>query len=616
MAIAPLLISIRTQGAAAIGRAISQLNRTARAAQQLQRGWRAHTRAVSSVAGAYQDANGLWRNANGTLLTQRHRVTQVTTAYGRLIQRVQRATNAVQRFGRAAGRIGSVILRVGGAVAPFAALSAKILLVVSAATALTGVVGNLLGALQLIAPAIIAAGSAMAVWKMATAGVADALKAGIDGDVEAFNAALKKLTPSAVAAVHTLLDLRKEWRSTQKAVQESFFRGFRDDAIAVSRALQPVANTWLPRIAGMFAQTRTVLRSVFVEAAKSGQLEKIMQGVSRGIGGLLNVLPPLARALFDVAEVASGAFGDIGAGAQSAAQRFADWIRQAKESGKLKEWLDKAIDALKSLKEIAGNVGEMIGAVFRGASDSGQSLLEKVTELTQRMADWLNSSDGQDLIETLSSIVGWVIACKPAFEVLAVVIKAVMAVASAAWGAFFQIVKFVVNWILSGYSMLLTGAEKAFGWIPGLKGKLDAARAQFESWKNSVNQSIDGVKDTIDITVRYRAVRIGPHMMSGSQLSSDYSSGIGGRASGGGVMAGRTYMVGERGPELVTFGGSGMVHNAQTTRRAMSGGGGGGGAVQLVVAPGADSKAAEFVKALVRAGVLSFRVVGNKVVPG
>lgn len=34
----------------------------------------------------------------------------------------------------------------------------------------------------------------------------------------------------------------------------------------------------------------------------------------------------------------------------------------------------------------------------------------------------------------------------------------------------------------------------------------------------------------------------------------------GGRASGGPVAPGRTYLVGERGPELVTFGASGQVH--------------------------------------------------------
>jgi hypothetical protein len=44
----------------------------------------------------------------------------------------------------------------------------------------------------------------------------------------------------------------------------------------------------------------------------------------------------------------------------------------------------------------------------------------------------------------------------------------------------------------------------------------------------------------------------------------------GGRASGGPVFPGGAYLVGERGPELVSFGQAGMVHDAAATRRALA----------------------------------------------
>lgn len=52
------------------------------------------------------------------------------------------------------------------------------------------------------------------------------------------------------------------------------------------------------------------------------------------------------------------------------------------------------------------------------------------------------------------------------------------------------------------------------------------------------------------------------------------------RAAGGPVAAGGTYLVGERGPELVTMGAGGTVHNARETERMT---GGGTTVVQLVV---------------------------------
>lgn len=53
------------------------------------------------------------------------------------------------------------------------------------------------------------------------------------------------------------------------------------------------------------------------------------------------------------------------------------------------------------------------------------------------------------------------------------------------------------------------------------------------------------------------------------------SEPVSGRASGGSVDPNRPYIVGEEGPELVTFGAAGMVHTAAQTRAMLSGGSGG-----------------------------------------
>lgn len=65
----------------------------------------------------------------------------------------------------------------------------------------------------------------------------------------------------------------------------------------------------------------------------------------------------------------------------------------------------------------------------------------------------------------------------------------------------------------------------------------------------------------------------------------------GARAAGGPVSPGKTYLVGERGPELLTMGGAGNVINAGDTNRMLSGMGGGAGGVvlQLNVAGSIDA---------------------------
>jgi hypothetical protein len=83
-----------------------------------------------------------------------------------------------------------------------------------------------------------------------------------------------------------------------------------------------------------------------------------------------------------------------------------------------------------------------------------------------------------------------------------------------------------------------------------------------------------------DITKRitYRVSASGPAaLVNAAQQSGSYSSGIGGRAKGGPIMAGMPYVVGEKGPELITPERDGYVHTAAQTARMLSTGPSGGG---------------------------------------
>jgi hypothetical protein len=81
---------------------------------------------------------------------------------------------------------------------------------------------------------------------------------------------------------------------------------------------------------------------------------------------------------------------------------------------------------------------------------------------------------------------------------------------------------------------------------------------------------------------------------AGGNYLNDYTEGtyVSGRASGGPVMAGQTYVVGEDGPEVLQMGASGgFVHNASATKAMMSGASGGSAipialTIKLVPPPG------------------------------
>jgi hypothetical protein len=139
----------------------------------------------------------------------------------------------------------------------------------------------------------------------------------------------------------------------------------------------------------------------------------------------------------------------------------------------------------------------------------------------------------------------------------------------------------VVRSILGYLGFLINGAARAFGWIPGIGPKLKTAAAQFNQFAASVNSSLARIKNkqvyvtihrnTIDYSDGRTRSRNGPNLM---------------RAGGGGVTLGTRYLIGEHGPEMLTFTGAGsaaVTPAAQTSRQLRQIGTAGGVNVTVIV---------------------------------
>ncbi len=424
---------------------------------------------------------------------------------------------------------------------------------------LTGLIGNLLPLMQLVAPAAIAAGAGLVVFKMATSGIGDALKAGIDGDVEKLAEALKKLSPSARSAVLTMLDLRNEWKRTQKAVQESFWKGARDDLIRMSRAIQPVADRWLPKLATAFANVRTMLANVLTTSANTGQLDKIMAGVHRFFEGLLSTIPFLVRAFLDIAEVAAPSLGELGEGIGGAAKKFSDWIRTLKEDGTLQRWLEKAKETFGQVMGVFEEVGRIIKAIFDGGKENTDDFLTNLKNSLSDLAGWLESDDGQatlrfigDIGSALANVITWIAAVvgwfRSAWDWVAEKTEGLRDKMSAAFGAVAAAVGYV--------SGVISGMGASFGWIEGVIGRL----GNLANMISNVTSAFSGMS---------RLTGGGGFRAS---LSSAGKGILNGFASGGHPRG--LGVAGEHGAEIIDFGNTGRVFNAGQSQRMLAGGGG------------------------------------------
>lgn len=580
--IVQIAINARSSAAAALRAAEQQVSRLGARTSALSRSMRQQTREVSSVAGAYRDANGLWRNANGTLLTQRHTVTQVRTAYGRLTNAIQQTTRALVVY-TGVQRLANALAdgdRIRGYAMSFGLLAAKAALAVAAILPLVGVVGNLIPLVMLAAPAAASAGLAMLGFKLALNGVKDALDAGLSGDTEEFEKALKKLAPQAASTVRVMVGLRDQWRDTAKSFQGRVFEGAAGELASLSRFIKPIADRWLPLLALKMAQTRNSLADGLAKFAADGRLEAVWRNLQVALSDIMDTAKPLARVFGDVLEVAAPRFAEVAGYVRQAAEAFSKWIRDARDSGKLQEWLDKAMETFGKLKDIATNVGKIIGAIFKASGNEGDDMLDQIEGITAAIAEWANSKDGQKIIDWASKLFEFLGQLAPVVLILTGYWSAMLYAGQAAWEGIVSAAKGAIMWILDGYGLLVNGAAKAFGWVPGLGDKLKGAADAFNRFRDNVNNSLNGIRTTVDVTVNYRARMIGNHMVSGAQLSGTYISGTGGRASGGPAAGMMT--TGEHGTEVIDFT-KGMVYNSNQTKRARAQAASGGGATAVMI---------------------------------
>lgn len=121
--------------------------------------------------------------------------------------------------------------------------------------------------------------------------------------------------------------------------------------------------------------------------------------------------------------------------------------------------------------------------------------------------------------------------------------RAVAAAASFMWNSVLKpIFRLWLNAWFAVIGALVHGAAAAFGWVPGIGGKLKAAARKFDEFRDSVNRSLSGIKDKkIHVSLAFAKGELNNPATRADKL---------GFASGGRPPVGVASWVGEQGPEL------------------------------------------------------------------
>nr|BFF03118.1 hypothetical protein GCM10020241_47930 [Streptoalloteichus tenebrarius] len=323
--------------------------------------------------------------------------------------KIKVASTAIRASLDEAGRFDGEGLRSGmdRAAAGAMSLISRLAAIPSAAQGMGGavsMVGSLSGALGLLPAVALSGASAMAALKIGMSGFSDALS-NVD-DPEKFNKALDRLAPSARDLAVAIRDVKPAWDDVKQSIQHELFTGVADRIRPLATTYLPLLRDGLGAIAAGFNTAALGIADWLAEAQTSSDVGLIFAATETAVDDLAGATRPLLAAFRDLAAVGAEVLPGLTAGADTAAQRFAKFVHEARQSGRLKEWISGGLSAIGDLARVLGNLGAIAAQVFSALGAGGGGALQTLLTLTGAVREFLSSAQGQEVLTTLGMALG------------------------------------------------------------------------------------------------------------------------------------------------------------------------------------------------------------------
>ncbi len=278
-------------------------------------------------------------------------------------------------------------LSVGAAVLKYGAMAAAVGQAVTVLGGIGSAAATASGALLVVPAAGLAAAAAIATLKLGVSGFADALK---ESDPAKYAQAIAEFPPAMAAAANAVRALRPELTGLRQDVQQRLFAGLAAEITGLAGTYLPLLRTELGGIADGLNAGAGGLAAFAREGRTVDDVRSILDSTGVSVRAASAGVQPFLQALRDVAAVGAEFLPGFASGFADGAQRFADFISTARQTGQLREW----ISAVGDLVTILRNLGQIVFSVFSAASTGGDGLLSTLVAITGQIAAFVQSAQG------------------------------------------------------------------------------------------------------------------------------------------------------------------------------------------------------------------------------
>jgi len=328
---------------------------------------------------------------------------------------------------------------------------------IGAAGGAVNVLAGLGAAAAQAAPAVLILPAALAAVKLATAtvtvgmqGFSEALHA-TGEDAAAFEEAISGLAPQAQETAREFRALRPAWDALQLDVQNALFMETGLRVRELGGMYLPILREEMVNVAEAFNSAAHDVADFFSEAEVRGDVAEGMVNLRQAIANTAEAAGPLVESFYLIGRVGSDFLPGLTDGFGAAAQRFREFIGEARRTGQLRDAIQGALDVLSQIGAVLSNIGQIAFTVFSGLSQSGGGFLETLEQLTGGVLDFLRSAEGMEMLSAIGETL----------RVVAGVMSDVLGVALRALGPIIVAIAPLIQTLAESFGTFLTGAIEA-----------------------------------------------------------------------------------------------------------------------------------------------------------
>ncbi|ADG96568.1 Phage-related protein [Segniliparus rotundus DSM 44985] len=354
---------------------------------------------------------------------------------------------------------------------------------------IVGVASRASGALALVPAAAMGAAASVSALKLGVSGLSDAFKA--MEDPQKFANALQKLSPAAQESAKAVYALKPAFDSMKNTVQDSLFAGLAPQITQLGRTYLPVVQQGFAGVAGAANQAGKSVAAWAQTPEAVGQVNKLLGNTTAGMNILATAARPAVQAVLGLGAAGSDSLPRLSQAVADVSNRFAGFVKNASESGRITEWIDAGLTSLTQLGHAIGAVGSVFATVFKAGSAVGGGMLGTITQVADKFNDFLKSADGQ------AALSGFFTGISQAAAALAPIL-----------GTLAQIVGTTIVPALSNLGTAVAPALN--GMLQGLGAGLNAIKPVFEQLSGPLSQIGQVIGDVLAKTLPILAPALVP----------------------------------------------------------------------------------------------------------